>query len=161
MARKVYASYTKFQALARQLGPRLARALTTSPQDREAEEDGQDDRTTQVHREGRRRDGGHGGRRHRRCPLRHRPAQGPVANVDGVAPALDMHPGAAQRLAEVVEEMSGGRFRIEVFPGGQIMQPFDCFDAASKGTIEAFMGSPQYWSAKEPASSGSGPSPSA
>ena len=50
--------------------------------------------------------------------------------------------GAAQRLAKVVEEMSGGRFRIEVFPGGQIMPPFECFDAASKGTIEAFMGAP-------------------
>ena len=49
-------------------------------------------------------------------------------------PALDVLQGAAQRLAKVVEEMSGGRFRIEVFPGGQIMQPFECFDAASKGT---------------------------
>src|SRR5437870_13172271 len=65
--------------------------------------------------------------------------------------ALDVLQGAAQRLAMVVEEMSGGRFRIEVFPGGQIMQPFDCFDAASKGTIEAFMASSYYWTAKEPA----------
>ena len=44
-------------------------------------------------------------------------------------PALDVLQGAAQRLAKVVDEMSGGRFRIEVFPGGQIMPPFDCFDA--------------------------------
>ena len=36
--------------------------------------------------------------------------------------ALDQLQGSAQRLAKVVEEMSGGRFRIEVFPGGQIMQ---------------------------------------
>src|SRR5438552_14101135 len=54
-------------------------------------------------------------------------------------PALDVNQGAAQRLAKVVEELSGGRFRIEVFPGGQIMPPFDCFDAASQGKIEAFM----------------------
>jgi TRAP-type mannitol/chloroaromatic compound transport system substrate-binding protein len=47
--------------------------------------------------------------------------------------------------------MSGGRFRIEVFPGGQIMEPFECFDAASQGKIEAFMASPQYWRDKEPA----------
>jgi TRAP-type mannitol/chloroaromatic compound transport system substrate-binding protein len=66
-------------------------------------------------------------------------------------PALDVLQGAAQRLAKVVEETSGGRFRIEVFPGGQIMQPFECFEATSKGTIEAFMGAPYYWTAKETA----------
>ena len=60
-------------------------------------------------------------------------------------PAMDILQGAAQRLATVVEEMSGGRFRIEVFPGGQIIPPFECFDAASKGTIEAFMAAPSYW----------------
>ena len=48
------------------------------------------------------------------------------------APTLDVLNGAAQRLGKVVEEMSGGRFRIEAFPGGQIMQPFECFDAASQ-----------------------------
>ena len=66
-------------------------------------------------------------------------------------PALDHLQGAAQRLAKIVEETSGGRFRIDVFPGGQIMQPFECFDAASKGTIEAFMGPASYWVDKEPA----------
>ena len=64
---------------------------------------------------------------------------------------LDVPQGAAQRLATIVDEMSGGRFRIEVFPGGQIMPPFDCFEATSKGTSEAFMGAPYYWTAKEPA----------
>jgi TRAP-type mannitol/chloroaromatic compound transport system substrate-binding protein len=66
-------------------------------------------------------------------------------------PALDHLQGAAQRLAKIVDEISGGRFRIEVFPGGQIMQPFDCFEATSRGTIEAFMASAYYWTAKEPA----------
>ena len=66
-------------------------------------------------------------------------------------PALDHLQGAAQRLAKVVEETSGGRFRIEVFPGGQIMPPLACFDAASQGTIEAFMAAAYYWPAKEPA----------
>src|SRR2546428_13567341 len=66
-------------------------------------------------------------------------------------PALDVPQGAAQRLAKVVDEVSGGRFRIEVFPGGQIMPPFACFDATSQGTIGAFMGVPYYWTANEPA----------
>jgi TRAP-type mannitol/chloroaromatic compound transport system substrate-binding protein len=65
--------------------------------------------------------------------------------------AFDIVHGVAQRLARAVGEMSGGRFRIEVFPGGQIMQPFECFEAASQGKVEAFMGSPQYWNDKEAA----------
>jgi TRAP-type mannitol/chloroaromatic compound transport system substrate-binding protein len=64
-------------------------------------------------------------------------------------PVLDQLQGAAQRFAKVVEETSGGRFRIEVFPGGQIMPPFECFDATSKGTIEAFMGVTSYWAAQQ------------
>jgi TRAP-type mannitol/chloroaromatic compound transport system substrate-binding protein len=66
-------------------------------------------------------------------------------------PVLDVNQGAAQRLAKVVDEMSGGRFRIEVFPGGQLMPPFACFDAASQGTIEAFTAASYYWTTKEPA----------
>src|SRR5215468_3450047 len=66
-------------------------------------------------------------------------------------PANDLLQGAALRLAKVVEEASGGRFQIEVFPGGQIIPPFECFDAASKGTVEAYMAVSAYWSAREPA----------
>jgi TRAP-type mannitol/chloroaromatic compound transport system substrate-binding protein len=64
---------------------------------------------------------------------------------------LDVLLGGAQRFAKVVEETSGGRFRIEVFPDGQIMPALDCFDAASQGKIEAFHGGPIFWDAKEPA----------
>ena len=66
-------------------------------------------------------------------------------------PALKVMQGSAQRLAKIVEEMSGGRFRIEVFAGGQIMPDFACFDETSKGTIEGFIGTPSYWAQKEPA----------
>ena len=65
--------------------------------------------------------------------------------------ALDVQLGAAQRLAKAVDEMSSGRFRMEVFPGGQIMEPFACFDAASQGRIEAFHAGSLFWDAKEPA----------
>jgi TRAP-type mannitol/chloroaromatic compound transport system substrate-binding protein len=65
--------------------------------------------------------------------------------------ALDVLQGGAQRLGKLVEEMSGGRFRIEVFPGGQIIPPLACFDATSQGTIQGFMAVSQYWAEKEPA----------
>src|SRR5262245_630029 len=65
--------------------------------------------------------------------------------------ALDVNQGAAQLLGKIVEETTGGRFRIEVFPAGQIMPAFDCFEAASKGTLEAFMGAAYYWNNREPA----------
>jgi len=65
--------------------------------------------------------------------------------------AQDLLQGTAQRLARTVDEMTGGRLRIDVFPGGQIIGLLECFDAASKGSIEAFMSSPQYWSDREPA----------
>jgi len=66
-------------------------------------------------------------------------------------PALDMLQGSAQLMATIVQRASGGRFQIEVFPGGQIMPGFACFGAASQGTIEAFMGAPYYWVEREPA----------
>src|SRR5499433_2829806 len=57
----------------------------------------------------------------------------------------------AEYFAKIVEETSGGRFRIEVFAGGQLMPPFECFAAASKGSIEAFTAAPIYWAQREPA----------
>jgi TRAP-type mannitol/chloroaromatic compound transport system substrate-binding protein len=66
-------------------------------------------------------------------------------------PAI-LYQRAAEQLAKVVEETSGGRFRIEVFPGGQIMEPFACFDATSQGKIESFHAGALFWDAKEPAS---------
>ncbi|NJN39789.1 MAG: ABC transporter substrate-binding protein [Gammaproteobacteria bacterium] len=66
-------------------------------------------------------------------------------------PALNVMQGSAQLLAKRVEKMSGGRFTIEVFPGGQLMKPLDCFAETGKGTVEAFMGASYYWGAREPA----------
>jgi len=65
--------------------------------------------------------------------------------------ALDVNLRSAEGLAKAVEEMSGGRFRIQVFPAGQIMGPFECFDAASQGKIEAFHAGSIFWDAKDPA----------
>ena len=66
-------------------------------------------------------------------------------------PALKLMHGSAVRLAKNVEELSGGRFRIEVFAGDQIVPAFGVFEATSQGKIEAFMGASSYWADKEPA----------
>jgi TRAP-type mannitol/chloroaromatic compound transport system substrate-binding protein len=66
-------------------------------------------------------------------------------------PALNVMQGSAQRLASLVDETTGGRLKIEVFPAGQIVPPLGVFDAASQGTVEAFMGASYYWVAKDPA----------
>jgi TRAP-type mannitol/chloroaromatic compound transport system substrate-binding protein len=66
-------------------------------------------------------------------------------------PALDVMQGSAQQVAKLVDEMSAGRFKIEIFPAGQLMPPLGCFDATSQGTVEAFMGASYYWAAKDPA----------
>jgi TRAP-type mannitol/chloroaromatic compound transport system substrate-binding protein len=63
----------------------------------------------------------------------------------------DVLQGSAHQFAKLVDEMSGGRLRIEVFPAGQLMPPFACFDETSKGTVEMFMGVSYYWAQKEPA----------
>ena len=65
--------------------------------------------------------------------------------------AFDVHLRAAHQMAKVVEEASGGRFQIAVFPGGQIMKPFECFEATAQGKIQAYMGPAQWWKDKEPA----------
>ena len=64
-------------------------------------------------------------------------------------PALDVLQGAAQKMAKMVDDMSGGRLKIQVFAGGELMPPFGCFDACSQGTIESFMGAPYYWAGKD------------
>jgi TRAP-type mannitol/chloroaromatic compound transport system substrate-binding protein len=66
-------------------------------------------------------------------------------------PALDVLQGGAQHMAKLVDEMSGGRLKIQVYAGGELMPAFGCFDATQQGTIECFMGAPYYWAGKEAA----------
>src|SRR2546422_11597081 len=54
-------------------------------------------------------------------------------------PALKVMQGSALRLAKVVEEISGGRVRVEVFAGGPGLAGLACFGAAFPGTIRAVL----------------------
>ena len=48
-------------------------------------------------------------------------------------PGLGMAP---ENLAERVEQASGGRLKIKVYAGGEIVPPLEVFDAVSRGTVE-------------------------
>lgn len=54
-------------------------------------------------------------------------------------------------LAKWIEEMSGGRFKIEVYGGGELIPALEVFDAVSHGAVEMGSGSGYYWAGKVPA----------
>lgn len=56
----------------------------------------------------------------------------------------------AQRLADSITAMSGGRLKIRFFAAGELLPPFEVFEAVSAGTVEAGHGSPYYWQGKDP-----------
>jgi TRAP-type mannitol/chloroaromatic compound transport system substrate-binding protein len=51
----------------------------------------------------------------------------------------------AQRFAERVAAMSDGRLTIRVFGAGELVPPFESFDAATAGTAEMMHATPYYW----------------
>jgi len=67
-------------------------------------------------------------------------------------PALDILQGSVVRFAKMVDEMSDGRFKIQVFAAGELIPAFGVFDASSQGTLESFNSAAYYWAGKEPAS---------
>ena len=65
------------------------------------------------------------------------------------APANDVLLGNAQKFAKMVEEMSSGRFKIQVFAAGELMPAPGVFDACSQGTVEMYNAAAYYWPGKE------------
>jgi TRAP-type mannitol/chloroaromatic compound transport system substrate-binding protein len=58
---------------------------------------------------------------------------------------------AAELLAKTAEELTGGRLKIEVYGGGELVPALENFEAARRGTIEAGHSAAYYWAGKEPA----------
>lgn len=54
-------------------------------------------------------------------------------------------------LAKWIEEMSGGRLKIQVFGSGELIPGLEVFDAVSNGAVEMGNGVSYYWSGKIPA----------
>ena len=57
----------------------------------------------------------------------------------------------AEKFAQWVEEMSGGRLKIRVYGGGELIPPLEGFDAVSQGVAEMCHGAAYYWAGKAPA----------
>jgi len=74
-------------------------------------------------------------------------------------PTKDIFHEYALDYAKKVNEMTGGRLKIEVLPAGAVVKPFDLLDAVSKGTLDGGHGVLVYHYGKAPALAlwGSGP----
>ena len=55
--------------------------------------------------------------------------------------------GAAD-LARMITEATGGRISVKVFAGGELVPPFEVFDAVSRGTAEMGHSAAYYWKGK-------------
>jgi TRAP-type mannitol/chloroaromatic compound transport system substrate-binding protein len=74
-------------------------------------------------------------------------------------PTKDIFHEYAVDYAKKVNDMSGGRLKIEVLPAGAVVKAFDLLDAVSKGTLDGGHGVVAYWYGKNTALAlwGSGP----
>jgi TRAP-type mannitol/chloroaromatic compound transport system substrate-binding protein len=57
----------------------------------------------------------------------------------------------AARLAQTVGEVTGGHIKIEVFPAGALVRPFETFDAVGAGVADMYHSAEYYWEKKSPA----------
>jgi TRAP-type mannitol/chloroaromatic compound transport system substrate-binding protein len=57
----------------------------------------------------------------------------------------------AVRLAQTVDDATGGRIKIEVFAAGTLVRPFETFDAVGAGVADMYHSAEYYWEKKSPA----------
>jgi TRAP-type mannitol/chloroaromatic compound transport system substrate-binding protein len=88
-------------------------------------------------------------------------AQSPIAlRFQSTWPTKDIFHEYALDFAKKVNDMTGGRLKIEVLPAGAVVKAFDLLDAVSKGTLDGGHGVLAYHYGKNTALAlwGSGPS---
>jgi TRAP-type mannitol/chloroaromatic compound transport system substrate-binding protein len=87
-------------------------------------------------------------------------AQAPITmRWQSTWPTKDIFHEYALDFAKKVNDMTGGRLRIEVLPAGSVVKAFDLLDAVAKGTLDGGHGVLAYWYGKSSALAlwGSGP----
>jgi len=58
---------------------------------------------------------------------------------------------SAVRLAQMIGVATGGRIKIEVFPAGALVRPFETFDAVGAGVADVYHSDEYYFEKKSPA----------
>jgi TRAP-type mannitol/chloroaromatic compound transport system substrate-binding protein len=82
-----------------------------------------------------------------------------VIKMQGSWGSADIFNEMAQEYVNRVNEMSGGRLRIDYLLAGAVVKPFEVMDAVSKGVLDGGHTVPVYWYGKSKVASlfGSGP----
>ena len=55
---------------------------------------------------------------------------------------------SAVRFAQTIGAVTNGRIKIEVFPAGTFVRPFETFDAVGAGVADLYHSSELYWEKK-------------
>jgi TRAP-type mannitol/chloroaromatic compound transport system substrate-binding protein len=87
-------------------------------------------------------------------------AQSPIViKMQGSWGAKDIFNDMANEYVKRVNDMSGGRLRIDYLLAGAVVKPFEVMDAVAKGVLDAGHTVPVYWYGKSKVASlfGSGP----
>ena len=86
-------------------------------------------------------------------------AQTTTLRFQSTWPAKDIFHEFAQDYAKKINDMAGGRLKIEVLPAGAVVPAFQLLDAVAKGTLDGGHGVVAYWYGKNQAVAlwGSGP----
>jgi TRAP-type mannitol/chloroaromatic compound transport system substrate-binding protein len=82
-----------------------------------------------------------------------------VLKMQGAWGAKDIFNEMAEEYVKRVNEMAGGRLRIDYLVAGAVVKPFEVMDATSKGVLDGAHSVPVYWYGKSKVASlfGSGP----
>jgi TRAP-type mannitol/chloroaromatic compound transport system substrate-binding protein len=87
-------------------------------------------------------------------------SQSPVVfKMQGAWGAKDIFNEMAEQYVKRVNDMAGGRLRLDFLVAGAVVKPFEVMDAVNKGVLDAAHSVPVYWYGKHKAASlfGTGP----
>jgi TRAP-type mannitol/chloroaromatic compound transport system substrate-binding protein len=93
-------------------------------------------------------------------PVRSSAQQPMVLKMQSGIPPKDIFHEQAVQVTKKIEELSGGKIKIDMLPVGAVTGPFQIIEAVHAGTLDGGVAVPAYWFSKQVAFSlfGTGPS---